>query len=148
VKNSKIISRKMWEKNYFEFLETFSRRTQSTVYLLSAAVNFHKTSFIFSRVFDKLFFTSHSLILLYKLRHRQIAVPGPPHNGCKTVWLSEALLVYGDMTWLLRLTVWTNWENCLKSAFLLSRTPRAAGQYLILPNQFRLSWVTLGYDAN
>jgi hypothetical protein len=25
----------------------------------------------------------------------------PNHNVCKTVWLSEALLVYGDMTWTL-----------------------------------------------
>jgi hypothetical protein len=29
------------------------------------------------------------------------------HNVCKTVWLSEALLVYGYMTWtLLAATIW------------------------------------------
>jgi hypothetical protein len=50
------------------------------------------------------------------------------HNVCKTVWLSEALLVYGDMTWtLLDATIGSLDElrKCLKSAFLL---PRAAGQ--------------------
>jgi hypothetical protein len=53
------------------------------------------------------------------------------HNGCKTVWLSEALLVYGDMTWtILAATIDSLDElrKCIKSAFLLSRTPRAAGQ--------------------
>jgi hypothetical protein len=42
------------------------------------------------------------------------------HYLCMATWSGQS--------WQLRLTVWTTWENCLKSAFLLSRTPRAAGQ--------------------
>jgi hypothetical protein len=48
------------------------------------------------------------------------------HPVCKTVWLSEALLVYGDMTWtLLAATIDSLDElrKCIKSAFLLSPPP-------------------------
>jgi hypothetical protein len=77
---------------------------------------FQKDQIIFSNlIFDKISLNSS---------HKS-------HNVCKTVWLSEALLVYGDMTWtLLAATIDSLDElrKCLKSALLLSRTPRAAGQ--------------------
>jgi hypothetical protein len=41
-------------------------------------------------------------------------------------WLSEALLVYGEMTWTLLADSLDELRKCLKSAFLLSRPPRAA----------------------
>jgi hypothetical protein len=50
------------------------------------------------------------------------------HNVCKTVWLSEALLVYGEMTWTLLADSLDELRKCQKSAFLLSRPPRSAGQ--------------------
>jgi hypothetical protein len=37
-----------------------------------------------------------------------VEIYGCTHNVCKTVWLSEALLVYSYMTWtLLAATIWT-----------------------------------------
>jgi hypothetical protein len=42
---------------------------------------------------------------------------GEIHNVCKTVWLSEALLVYGEMTWTLLADSLDELRKWLKSAF-------------------------------
>jgi hypothetical protein len=58
---------------------------------------------------------------------------GREHNVCKTVWLSEALLVYGEMTWTLLTDSLDELRKCLKSAFSVVDSTKS---------------VTLGYDAN
>jgi hypothetical protein len=48
---------------------------------------------------------------------------GSSHNVCKTVWLSKALLVYGEMTWTLLADGLDELRKCLKSAFCCHARP-------------------------
>jgi hypothetical protein len=52
-------------------------------------------------------------ILFREVVHNFIKLIQPNHNVCKTVWLSEVLLVYGEMTWTLLADSLDELRKCL-----------------------------------
>jgi hypothetical protein len=95
---------------------------------------FTKILHVLTPLWGRLYLTAKKRDKTSAIKNKKVVKPrrklekSPDHNVCKTVWLSEALLVFGEMTWTLLADSLDKLRKCLKSAFLLSHPPRAAGQ--------------------
>jgi hypothetical protein len=130
-------SHNLWSKNHV--LKKVGRGSSHDLFSNWYFLNLHALGYLkpVTGFFVPDFWVNKSLSMMCSAWPKSARTSDVKQCDCLKHYLCMA--TWSRQSWQLGLTVWTNWENCLKSAFLLSRTPRAAGQQLILPIQFRLS---------